>query len=58
VDWVIEQPATAPKIVDVVAEGTSMRLTQRQDYASYLSQNGNNVDALIKAIVQQTARNS
>jgi phospholipid transport system substrate-binding protein len=57
VDWVIEQPATAPKIVDVVAEGTSMRLTQRQDYASYLSQNSNNIDALIKAMIQQTSRN-
>jgi phospholipid transport system substrate-binding protein len=57
VDWVIENPATAPKIVDVVAEGTSLRLTQRQDYASYLTRNNNDVNALINAMNQQTAKN-
>jgi phospholipid transport system substrate-binding protein len=57
VDWVIEQPLSNPKIVDVLAEGTSLRLTQRQDYASYLTRNNNNVDALINAMKQQTAQN-
>jgi phospholipid transport system substrate-binding protein len=56
VDWVIEAPATAPKIVDVIAEGTSLRLTQRQDYASYLSRNNNDINALINAMGQQTAK--
>jgi phospholipid transport system substrate-binding protein len=55
VDWVIEKPTAAPRIIDVVAEGTSLRLTQRQDYASYLTRNNNNVDALINAMQQQTA---
>lgn len=56
VDWIVEQPAAAPKIIDVVAEGTSLRLTQRQDYASYLTRNNNDVDALIGAMKQQTAK--
>jgi phospholipid transport system substrate-binding protein len=56
VDWVVETPATAPKIVDVIAEGTSLRLTQRQDYASYLTRNNNDVNALINAMSQQTAK--
>jgi phospholipid transport system substrate-binding protein len=56
VDWVVEKPDTAPKIIDVVAEGTSLRLTQRQDYASYLTRNNNDVDALINAMKQQTAK--
>jgi phospholipid transport system substrate-binding protein len=56
VDWVIEKPAVAPKIIDVVAEGTSLRLTQRQDYASYLTRNNNDVDALIGAMRQQTQK--
>jgi phospholipid transport system substrate-binding protein len=55
VDWVVEKPASAPKIIDVIAEGTSLRLTQRQDYASYLTRNNNDVDALINAMKQQTA---
>jgi phospholipid transport system substrate-binding protein len=57
VDWVIEQPAAVPKIVDVIAEGTSLRLTQRQDYASYMTRNNNDIDALINAMKQQTAQN-
>ena len=30
VDWIISNPASDPKIIDVVAEGTSLRLTQRR----------------------------
>ena len=52
VDWIISNAASDPKIIDVVAEGTSLRLTQRQDYASYLSRNNNNIDALINAMRQ------
>src|SRR5215469_2182493 len=46
VDWIVSNPASSPKIIDVVAEGTSLRLTQRQDYASYLSHNNENIDSL------------
>ncbi len=56
VQWVIKDPASNPKIVDVVAEGTSLRLTQRSDYASYLSHNGESIDALISAMHRQVAQ--
>lgn len=56
VDWIISNFAGDPKIIDVIAEGTSLRLTQRQDYASYLSHNNNNIDALINAMRQQVAQ--
>jgi len=56
VDWIIANPSSDPKIIDVVAEGTSLRLTQRQDYASYLAHNNNNVDALIAAMKNQIAQ--
>jgi phospholipid transport system substrate-binding protein len=58
VDWVIANPSTDPKIIDVVAEGTSLRLTQRQDYASYLTHNNNNVDALIAAMKNQVSQST
>jgi phospholipid transport system substrate-binding protein len=58
VDWVIANPSGSPKIIDVVAEGTSLRLTQRQDYASYLTHNNGNVDALIAAMKNQVSQNS
>jgi phospholipid transport system substrate-binding protein len=56
VDWIVSSPNASPKIVDVVAEGTSLRLTQRQDYASYLTHNGNSVDALIAAMKKQVSQ--
>lgn len=56
VQWIIGDPASNPKIVDVVAEGTSLRLTQRSDYASYLSHNNYNIDALIGAMQQQVGQ--
>ena len=45
-----------PKIVDVVAEGTSLRLTQRDDYASYLARNNDSVQALIDALKRQVGQ--
>ena len=53
VQWVVDQVGSQPKVVDLIAEGTSLRLTQRSDYASFLSRNGGNVDALIAAMRRQ-----
>ncbi len=53
VQWVVGQDGGQSRIVDVVAEGTSLRLTQRSDYASFLSRNNNDVDALITAMRHQ-----
>ena len=53
VQWVVDSSSGAPKVVDVVPEGTSLRLTQRSDYASYLSRHGNDISALLSALQQQ-----
>ena len=55
VQWVVSQATGQPKIIDVIAEGTSLRLTQRSDYAAYITRNNNSVDALISAMRQQVA---
>ncbi len=55
VQWVVSQATGRPKIIDVIAEGTSLRLTQRSDYSAYLSRNNNDVSALITAMRQQAA---
>lgn len=55
VDWVVGTSSGAPKIEDVIAEGTSLRLTQRSDYASYLERNNNSVAALIAALRKQVS---
>jgi phospholipid transport system substrate-binding protein len=56
VDWIVTTAEGAPKVVDVVAEGTSLRLTQRSDYSAYLSQNNGNLQALINAMKQQASQ--
>ncbi len=55
VQWVVSTASGRPQIIDVLAEGTSLRLTQRADYSSFISRNGNNVDALITAMRRQVA---
>lgn len=58
VDWVVGRPGGKPRIVDLVAEGTSMRLTQRSDYGAFLGRHGGDVGALISAMREQIARNA
>ena len=41
------------RISDVVAEGMSLRMTQRSDYASFMARNGGDVGALIAALKKQ-----
>jgi phospholipid transport system substrate-binding protein len=53
VDWLLSTDGPTPLIVDVIAEGTSLRLTQRNDYSSFLSQNNNSVGKLIDALKAQ-----
>ncbi len=53
VQWVVDEVDGHPKIVDLIAEGTSLRLTQRSDYGSFLSRNGGNLDALVAAMRRQ-----
>ncbi len=55
VDWVIADVNGQPKIEDVIAEGTSMRLTQQSDYAGFIAQNNNDIGALIAAMQKQAA---
>jgi phospholipid transport system substrate-binding protein len=55
VEWLVSMAGGSPRIVDVIAEGVSLRLTQREDYAAYLARNNNNVQALIDAMRQQAA---
>ena len=55
VQWIVSAASGQPKIVDVVAEGTSLRLTQRQDYNSYLTRNGGSIAAFLEALHRQAA---
>ncbi|WP_246376761.1 MlaC/ttg2D family ABC transporter substrate-binding protein [Gluconacetobacter aggeris] len=54
--WIVNQASGGPKVVDMIAEGVSLRLTERQDYVSYIERNNGNIDALIRALTRQIER--
>ena len=54
ITWmVVVDDAGAMRIEDVTAEGMSLRMTQRSDYASFLARNGGDVQTLITAMQKQ-----
>jgi phospholipid transport system substrate-binding protein len=55
-DWLVGLVGGQPKVVDVIAEGASLRLTTRSEYSSVISRNGGRVAPLLDAMRQQIAR--
>jgi phospholipid transport system substrate-binding protein len=53
--WVVVPAGDSYKIVDVVAEGISLRLTFRSDYVSFLASNNGNVSVLLRALQQKAS---
>jgi phospholipid transport system substrate-binding protein len=56
VGWAVEEVGGSPKIVDVIVAGTSLRVTERNDYASVVADNGGQVSALLNAMQGQIQR--
>jgi phospholipid transport system substrate-binding protein len=52
-DWRVSEVNGQPKVVDVIAEGTSLRLTQRSEYSSVIQRNNGQVSALLAAMRNQ-----
>ena len=53
--WVVGTAGGTPRLVDLVAEGVSLRLTQRSDYTSFIDRNNGSIDALVAAMQRQQA---
>ena len=49
-DWRVAEISGQPRVVDLVAEGTSLRLTQRSEYSAVVQRGGNQISALINAM--------
>ena len=58
VQWIVSDSSGSPKVVDVMAEGVSLSINERDDYTSYLARHGNSVDALIAALSRQVSHAS
>lgn len=56
VDWVIATNTGSPKIVDLLAEGTSLRLTQSADFTAYLARHQYNIHELVDGMRQRVAQ--
>jgi phospholipid transport system substrate-binding protein len=54
VDWRVSKTPQGYKITDVVVEGISMAITQRQEFASVIQRNGGQIDALLKLLREKT----
>jgi phospholipid transport system substrate-binding protein len=52
VDWRLRQKESKLGIIDVVVEGVSMSVTQRQEYSSVIERNGGNIDGLLDVMRQ------
>ena len=55
VDWYVVERGGAPKISDVYVGGVSMKVTQRDQFASVIQRNGGRVDALLTMLRQRVA---
>ncbi len=56
VSWVVETSPGPMRIVDVVAEGMSLRLAKRSDFEAYLSRHGGDIAGFLDALQRQTDR--
>jgi phospholipid transport system substrate-binding protein len=54
VDWRVNKTPKGLKLTDVVVEGVSMAVTQRQEFASVIQRNGGQIDALLKLLRERT----
>jgi phospholipid transport system substrate-binding protein len=53
VTWVLQEDDSGFRIIDMLAEGVSMRLTVRSDYDSFLASHDDSIPALLNALRQQ-----
>ena len=57
VQWRVRNSASAPyKVIDVIVEGVSMGITQRDEFATVIRNNGGKVEGLLSALRQKTGR--
>lgn len=56
VDWLVGLPAGEIRIIDIIAEGSSLRITQRADVASFLTQHNNSITLLLDALRRRGAK--
>jgi len=52
VDWLVSDRGGSTRVTDIIVEGVSLVITQREKVSSMLSRNGNNVDRVISDLAR------
>ncbi len=47
IEWLVSDRSGATRIDDIVIEGVSLAITQREEFAAMVAKNGNNIDAFL-----------
>ena len=53
IDWRVRQKDNKLGVIDVVVEGVSLSVTQKQEYASVIQNNGGQIDGLLQTMRSQ-----
>jgi phospholipid transport system substrate-binding protein len=56
VDWRVAKLDSGYKITDVIVEGVSMAVTERQEFASVIQRGGGQLEALLKALRERSGQ--
>ncbi len=57
VNWRVRLRDSAYRVIDVMVEGVSMSVTQRDEFAAVIRQNGGKVEGLLAALRRKTGQN-
>jgi len=55
IDWRVRSRDGKTGVIDVIIEGVSMSVTQKQEYASIIQRGGGNIEGLLQLMRQQAA---
>ncbi|MDD3371634.1 MAG: ABC transporter substrate-binding protein [Alphaproteobacteria bacterium] len=58
IDWRVREREGKLGVVDVVVEGVSLSVTQKQEYASVIQNNGGRIEGLLKVMREQLKSNT
>ncbi|MFQ5955233.1 MAG: phospholipid-binding protein MlaC [Kiloniellales bacterium] len=56
IDWWVGRTANTYRIIDIIVEGVSMRVTHRSEFSSVIRRHGGRLEGLLEALRKKTAQ--
>ena len=57
INWRVRRSENTYRVIDVVVEGVSMSVTQRDEFAAVIRRNGGKIEGLLSALERKTGHN-